>query len=99
MSRYDALATPLWDTFTLQPNAAPFTALPRNVAEATNPPNTPFAAYSASMDFSRLDANPDLDDLLAWARTGVLRPGSRLARITPAELREATARSKEDDDD
>src|SRR5262249_44578614 len=62
MSRYDALATPLWDTFTLEPNDVPYTALPRNVPEAVNPTNTPFAAYSAAMDFTRPDANPDLDD-------------------------------------
>jgi hypothetical protein len=98
MSRYDALATPLWDTFTLDSNDAPYTALPRNVPEAVNPTNTPFALYSAAMDFTRPDANPDLDDLLAWARTGVLRRGSRLSRITPAELRERTALSKDDDD-
>src|SRR5260370_39531514 len=29
MSRYDALATPLWHTFTVQPDEPPFTALPR----------------------------------------------------------------------
>jgi hypothetical protein len=51
------------------------------------------------MDFSRPDANPDLDDLLAWARTGVLRPGSRLAKMTPEQLRVDRLQTKDDDDD
>jgi hypothetical protein len=99
MSRYDALATPLWDSFTLQPDEASFTALPRTVADAVNPAHTMLAAYSDTMDFSRPDANPDLDDLLAWARTGVLRPGSRLAKMTPDQLRIDRLQAKDDDDD
>ncbi len=98
MNRYDALATPLWDTFTLQPDETPFTALPRTVPDATNPPNTALAAYSDTMDFSRPDANPDLDDLLAWGRTGKVRPGSRLAKLTPGQLRANRIQAKDDDD-
>jgi hypothetical protein len=37
------------------------------------------AGYSMSMDFRGPDRNPDLGDVVAWARTGTPPLGSRIA--------------------
>ena len=96
MNRYDAMATPLYDAFTMKPNMAPYTALERTVPDAYNTKSSTGARWSAMMDFDGPDRAPDLGDLLWWMKRGAPPAGSRLA----AELEEGrTPKAVEDDDD
>jgi hypothetical protein len=97
MNRYDALATPLWDAFRTIPDFAAFEAVPRRVPDSINPSPTRLSALSDAMDWNGVDRNPDLGDLLVWGRLGAPPPGSRIAHMTPAQLR--ALRHDEDDDD
>lgn len=96
MNRYDAMATPLYDAFTMKPNMAPYTALERTVPDAYNTKSSTGARWSAMMDFDGPDRAPDLGDLLWWMKRGAPPAGSRLAE----ELEEGrTPKAVEDDDD
>jgi YVTN family beta-propeller protein len=104
MNRYDALATPLFDAFASQQDLTPYDVRPNLVGDAVNPANAPSAWYSAQMDFSGPDRNPDLGALLWWARRGAPPAGSRLAREIRGEVPSrygpaAAAPSGEQDDD
>ena len=96
MNRYDALATPFWDSFRTTPDPAPFDALPRQVPDVKNPSPTRLSELSDAMDWSGPDRNPDLGDLLVWGRFGAPPPGARIAHMTPAQVR--ALRHDENDD-
>jgi hypothetical protein len=103
MNRYDALGTPLFDVFTNTPDMRTYTALPRTVADTTNPPAAAGAAYSALMDFRGPDRNPDLGAVLWWERRGAPPPGSRIAAEVasgkPPSIQSAEDGTREPDDD
>ncbi len=79
MNREDALATPVYDAFTMKPDYTPYDALPRSVADTTNGAGAAGAAWSALMDFRGPDRNPDLRDVLWWAMKGSPPKGSHIA--------------------
>lgn len=61
MTQYDAAATPMWRSFTSQPDYSTFTYLPSNVnLKDRNPANTKLANISAKYNWSKEDAVPDL---------------------------------------
>lgn len=93
INRYDAMATPMFDIFTMTPDFSPYTALPRTVPDMKNPKNALGAEWSSRMDFSGPDRAPMLGDLLWWHRFGAPRPGSLLARKL------AAGHDLDDDDD
>jgi hypothetical protein len=75
MGRPDAAAAPMWDAFTQQADAEPYTTIPRTWPVETNPEHAVGAAASRAMDFSGPDRNPALGEVLEahWlARTGKL---------------------------
>ncbi len=80
MNRYDALATPLYDAFTMKKDPTPYDSVPRTVPETKNTQNAPGSAYSELMDFRGPDRNPDLGDVLWWAHYGAPPAGSRIAK-------------------
>jgi YVTN family beta-propeller protein len=62
MSQYDAAATPMWRSFSKQPDLKPFSALPANIALTDiNSKNNELARRSAGFDFSKEDRIPDLE--------------------------------------
>ena len=68
MSIYDAVAPPLYDAFSLQPNLAPFDLIaPKIDVTAKNKVNAYGAAESMRMDFTRADAADEtkLNDILS----------------------------------
>ncbi|MGE0323880.1 MAG: bifunctional YncE family protein/alkaline phosphatase family protein [Polyangiaceae bacterium] len=100
MNRYDALATPLFDAFTMQKDSTPFEVRPRTIPSGTNPQGLPGADWSLAMDFSGPDRNPFLGDVLTWYRKGELPQDSALSReialgVPPHQGLDAD----EDDDD
>ncbi|HEX7847098.1 MAG TPA: hypothetical protein VF476_14955, partial [Chitinophagaceae bacterium] len=61
MTQYDAAATPMWRSFTSNPDLTTFDHLPANVnLNDRNPSNTAMAALSEKFDWSKEDAVPDL---------------------------------------
>ena len=61
MSQYDAAATPMWRCFDKTPNLTPFNSVPALVnLNDKNTKNTPSAKLSATFNFSKEDAVPDL---------------------------------------
>jgi DNA-binding beta-propeller fold protein YncE len=68
MNRYDAHATPLWDSFGTTPDFTPFTALPRRVPTARNPSQLAEPLRARRMDFRGPDRNPELGETLWRAR-------------------------------
>jgi hypothetical protein len=61
MSQYDAAAEPMWRCFSSIPNTTPFISVPSNVnLNDKNTKPTPSADLSATFDFSKEDAIPDL---------------------------------------
>jgi hypothetical protein len=99
MNRYDALATPLYDAFTMKPDKAPYDAIARTIPDTTNPQSLPGADWSQAMDFSGPDRNPYLGDVLWWYRKGELPPDSRLAREIARGAKPHRAELDEDDGD
>ena len=62
MSQYDAAATPLWRSFTAQPNFTAFSKLPINIdLTEKNLAWNELAERSANFDLSKEDAIPDLE--------------------------------------
>lgn len=64
MTQYDAAATPMWRSFTNQPNANSFNHLPANInlneKNPTNSKGTAVAKLSEKYDWSKEDKVPDL---------------------------------------
>jgi len=60
MSRFDAMAAPMRSVFTATPDTTSYDALPIGVPLTTNGADTPGAAESAKMDFSKPDRIPDM---------------------------------------
>ena len=79
LSRHDAFATPLWDSFTSTMDATPYRFVPRAWPEEMNQRNAGSSEASTCLDFSGPDKNPMLGDILWWHRHGSPRPGSLLA--------------------
>lgn len=77
MHREDALATPLWDSFTGTPDLTPYTAVPRRIPDAVNPGFGFFAELAATMDFSGPDRAELLGAAVAAQETGVITPELR----------------------
>jgi DNA-binding beta-propeller fold protein YncE len=88
MNRFDAMATPMFDVFTSTPDMEPFTALPRGIPDAKNPPGGLGADLSAKIDWTRPDASPLVGDILYWHNHGHVRPGSLLERHLKGEIPE-----------
>ncbi len=70
LSVFDAVATPMYDSFATTPDNTPYTAiLPTQDIQAVNPANAANAALSARMPFDRLDAVPqEISDRILWQR-------------------------------
>ncbi len=61
MSQYDAAATPMWHSFSKQPDATGFTALPPQIdITEKNSSQSASARLSMKFDFSKEDRAPDL---------------------------------------
>lgn len=61
MTQYDAAATPLWRSFTSQPDYRSFDHLPANInLNDKNPSRTALAELSEKFDWAKEDAVPDL---------------------------------------
>ena len=86
MNRFDAMATPLYDVFTMQPDLEPFTVKARTVPDDHYPSQTLGQEWSRRMDFRGPDRNPDLGALLWWERKGSPPPGSRIDRFLKGQL-------------
>ena len=103
MNRYDALATPFWDSFARVPDLTPYVYIDRTVPDTLNSESSPGAEYSELMDFSGPDRNPELGVVLWWARRGAPPPGSRiameLAGLLPSRLHDPYALHDDVDDD
>jgi YVTN family beta-propeller protein len=95
MSQYDAAATPMFNSFTLQANLRPFKARPARVpVDELNPPQAPGAERSAQLDFSKEDAAPDIEfNEIIWKSVR----GANSAM--PAPVRSAFVRVIDDDGD
>ena len=62
MSQYDAAATPMFNSFTSEPDLASYSARPSRVSlTETNPPNAPGAQRSMEMNFEEADEAPDIE--------------------------------------
>ena len=96
MSQYDAGATPMFRSFTAQPDNTPYTALPANIdLDAHNTAYTPSARKSEGLDFTDVDK---IDDKLF---NEILWKGIRGEEaVVPAPRRSAfvQVRARKDDD-
>ena len=84
MTQFDDLATPMYNSFTSQPDAAVVEALPETAdLEARNPKGGPGDSASRKLDFSDYDrADPDELNRILWE---ALKPGKEM----PAPVRSA----------
>jgi len=84
MTQFDELATPMYNSFTNQPDIAAIPALPAEVdLEARNPKEGAGAVASNRLDFSDYDrADPDELNRILWE---ALKPGKPM----PAPVRSA----------
>ncbi len=84
MTQFDELATPMYNSFTSQPDNSVVEALPATAdLEARNPPGGPGDSASRKMDFSDFDrADPDELNRVLWE---ALKPGKEM----PAPVRSA----------
>ena len=99
MNREDALATPVYDAFTMKPDYTPYDALPRSVPDTKNGSGAAGAAWSQQMDFRGPDRNPDLPAILWWAMKGAPPEGSRIAYQLEHHLPPSVATGPGDPDD
>jgi Phosphoesterase family len=84
MTQFDELATPMYNSFTNQPEMTAIEALPETVdLEARNPKGGPGDSASRKLDFSDFDrADPDELNRILWE---ALKPGKEM----PAPVRSA----------
>jgi YVTN family beta-propeller protein len=84
MTQFDELATPMFNSFTSQPDTSVVEALPETVdLEARNPKGGPGDSASRKLDFSDFDrADPDELNRILWE---ALKPGKEM----PAPVRSA----------
>jgi hypothetical protein len=84
MTQFDELATPMYNSFTNQPDMAVIEALPETVdLETRNPKDGPGDSASRKLDFSDFDrADPDELNRILWE---ALKPGKEM----PAPVRSA----------
>lgn len=93
MTQYDAAATPLWRSFTQQPDFTTFSYLPANInLNDKNPSNTKMAILSEKFDWSKEDAVPDL------TFNEILWQGLK-EKPAPTPVRAAFLKINEEDDD
>lgn len=77
MSQFDAAATPMYNSFTSQPDFTPYTFKPANInLEERNPANTVAAKMSENFNWKKEDAVPDLvfNDILWLGLKGTPAP-------------------------
>ncbi|GIW86166.1 MAG: hypothetical protein KatS3mg108_0490 [Isosphaeraceae bacterium] len=100
MSQFDAAATPMFASFTAQPDFRPYECLPAQVdLDAVNPSDAPGAELSQTFDFTREDR---VDDLLLneviWksirGADSLMPPPVRAAFVLPG-----SPGQRDDDDD
>lgn len=84
MTQFDQLATPMYNTFTVQPDTSIVAAVPETAdLEARNPAGGPGDSASRRLDFSDFDrADPDELNRILW---DALKPGHEM----PAPVRSA----------
>lgn len=95
MTQYDAAATPMWRSFTDQPDYSPFNYLPANVnLNDINTKKGKLADISAKMNFAKEDEVPDLlfNEVLWKGLKGVSAPAPKHAAFVKASI------EKDDDD-
>ncbi len=98
MNRFDALATPMWDSFTTSPDYEPY-----EHSESAVPWSAPWLRprpapeLTRMMDFSGPDRAPLLGEWLWWYFRGEPRPGSILERYAAGD-RDIIATFLGDDD-
>jgi hypothetical protein len=101
MTQYDAAATPLWRSFTSQPDHSVFDHLPANInLNDKNPAATPMALLSEKYEWGKEDAVPDLvfNEILWQGLKG--RPAPSPVRAAFLKRNHKADRGiKEDDDD
>jgi len=64
LTQYDALATPMYDCFTATPDDTPYEAIPRQIPDTYNTPDTFGAKECSKMDFSGPDRARGLGKVL-----------------------------------
>jgi YVTN family beta-propeller protein len=101
MTQYDAAATPLWRSFTNQPDYTVFNHLPANInLNDKNPSRTAMAILSEKYEWSKEDAVPDLvfNEILWQGIRGVPAPSPVRAAFLKRNHKEDRG-IKDDDDD
>lgn len=103
MTQYDAAATPMWNSFTAQPQYTAFTALPANIdLTDRNTASNYWQRLSETFDLSKEDAAPDLEfSKVIWHAVKGLHvpfPGPRRAAFV-APARKLMNDDDDDDDD
>jgi len=96
MTQYDAAATPMWRSFTNQPDYSTFDHLAANVdLNERNPTKGKLAVLSDKYDWSKEDAVPDLvfNEILWQGLKGTSAPSPKRAAFLKVNNK------KEDDDD
>lgn len=96
MTQYDAAATPMWRSFTNQPDYSTFDHLAANVdLNERNPTKGKLALLSDKYDWSKEDAVPDLvfNEILWQGLKGTSAPSPKRAAFLKVNNK------KEDDDD
>ena len=75
---HDANAAPMFDAFSNVADLTPYERIPRNVPYEFNPPDNPFAAESARMNFSEPDQAKGLSRMLWRMYRGTEPPWPRM---------------------
>lgn len=104
LNRYDALATPLYDSFDTTPDFTPYDVRARQIPDELNGSRINKAIevgmrWSDQMDFTVPDASPALGDILYLSAHGVAPPGSVLERVIAGEIPDPGPTSAEAEDD
>jgi YVTN family beta-propeller protein len=100
MTQYDAAATPLWRSFTMQSDNTSFDHLPANIDfNDKNPGRTAMAILSEKYEWSKEDAVPDLvfNDILWQGIKG--KPAPSPVRAAFLKTNHKEDRGLKDDDD
>lgn len=102
MTQYDAAATPLWRSFTSQPDNSAFEHLPANIdLNDKNPGSTAMATLSEKYEWSKEDAVPDLvfNEILWQGIKGKPAPSPVRAAFLKRNHKEDRGIKDDDDDD